>query len=141
MRKQITPIAGACAAAIIALACPRLSAQTTFGASNDPSATIAVEAHGPHETAVSITRVNRGTDALPFSSQTVLRDAATGIAYPLRTFRKSLSKDGRYTITHAIFRGFDGPVARFDLIDPLAQQRALYITRIGEPEVVTASAE
>ena len=139
MRKLHTLIAGASAAAVIALACPALNAQTSFEASNDPSATIVVEPLDTKRTAVSITRLYREGEGTTFSARTVLRDPVSGIAYPLLHYRTSISKDGRFEIVQAIFRGFDEPVERFDLIDPRAQQQALYISRITTSEVITAS--
>ena len=131
MRKLHPLIAGASAAAVLALACPRLAAQTTFGASNDPSATLAIE-HADAALVVSVRRLRRSAGQLPFSSRTVLRDAVTGIAHPLRGSTVTISPDGRYESVRARFDATAAESGTFDLIDPIAQQRALYITRVRE---------
>ena len=133
MRKLDTLIAGACALAIAAAACPLANAQTTFGVTNDPSTTICVETLDTDETVVVLSRAYDSYTEAPFSARTVLRDPATGVAYEMRAFRKSTSKDGQLAVVTAVFRGFDTSVRRFDLIDPVAKQQALYVSQIESP--------
>lgn len=141
MRKLNTPIAGACVAAILAVACPRATAQTTFAATNDPSTSIRVETTAGDETLVLLTRANASRTAAPFSARTVLRDPSSGISYEMRGYRAEVSKDGRLEVIRAYFRGFEAPLERFDLIDPVAKQQTLYISQIATGEAITASVQ
>ena len=141
MRKLQTLLAAGTAAAFLAAACPTLTAQTTFAASNDPSTSIRVETREATGTVVVLTRALSAETRMPFTANTVLRDPASGISYELREHRVTTSKDGRLEVVTARFRGLDPAAVSFDLIDPLLQQRALYITQIETGAVVTASAE
>lgn len=131
MRKLNTVIAGACAAAVLHGAPATVTAQTTFAATNDPTTSLSIESLDGEGTLVVLTRGAGSRTSAPFSPKTVLRDPATGISYEMRGFRKTRSKDGSLEIIRAAFRRFDGPVARFDLIDPVAGQQTLYISQIG----------
>ena len=141
MRKLHTLIAGASAAAVLALACAPASAQTTFAATNDPSTSIRVETREAHGTVVVLTRALDAENRRPFTPTTVLRDGASGISYELRDHRVTTSKDGRLEVVTARFRGLDPSVVSFDLIDPIVKQRALYVTQIETGVALTASVE
>ena len=141
MRKLQTLIAGASAAAVLALACPSATAQTTFAATNDPSTSLRVERHATDGTLVVLTRARSARNAMPFTTSTVLRDPASGISYELREHAVAASKDGRLEIVTARFRPLDPAVVTFDLIDPVVKQRALYITRIETEDALIASTQ
>ncbi len=106
------------------------SAQTTFLSTNDPTASLAVEVLPNGQTAVVVTRAIRDDAMMPVSEGTVLRDASSGISYEMRDRIVQVSKNGKLETTTAVFRPFDKGVTQFDLIDPLLQQRSLYITQI-----------
>lgn len=131
MRRLHTLLAAGTAAAFLATACPALSAQTTFAASNDPSTSIRVETRDGSGTVVVLTRAFSAETRMPFTANTVLRDPASGISYELREHRIAASKDGRLEVITARFRGLDPAAVSFDLIDPLLNQRALYVTQIA----------
>ena len=141
MRKLHTLIAGGAAVAVLALSCPKLTAQTTFAATNDPSTSIQVETGEASGTVVVLTRALAGETRMPFTPTTVLRDASSGISYELRDHRVTTSKDGRLEVVTARFRPLDPAVVSFDLIDPIVKQLALYITQIETGGVLTASTQ
>ncbi len=130
MRKTPRLLAGLGALALGLGLTSAASAQTTFQSSNDPTATIAVEVLEGNRTLVTVTRALREETPMTLSPGTVLRDNAGGISYEMRDRHVQVSKNGRLETVTATFRGFDAGVRQFDLIDPMLQQRSLYITQI-----------
>lgn len=130
MRKLQQLAVGLGLLAATACAPSAVHAQTTFQASNDPTASVIVVTADATQTIVVITRSLRDEQPTPFSPASVLRDPHSGISYEMRQSHREVSKDGRLESFRASFRAFDSAVLTFDLLDPARQQQSLYVSQI-----------
>lgn len=119
------------------------SAQTTFRSSNNPAAALSVERVAPSGTVLRI-RQRRGSMAyFPLSQNTVLRDPATGISYPLRGLDSEVLPKGDVEVVTLRFSPFSESVPTFELLDPERPAQALYFkgVRLAAPDEITAAKE
>ncbi len=130
MRKQHRYSASAGLLALAVSIGTNTSAQTTFASSNNPSATLRIEAANHEQTVVHVRQHRDNINYVPLSQNTVLRDKATGISYPLRSLDVSVDPSSKVEVQTLSFSPFLEPAATFELLDPTRPNQALYFKEV-----------
>ena len=127
------------------------SAQTTFSSSNNPAAQLRVERLTEQGTVIRIEQNRSAVGYQALSQESVLRDPATGISYPLRGLDSEVlpactelvDGTGEKEIVTLQFAPFLDPISRFELIDPAAPTQSLYVKGIEftTPDAIASSDE
>ena len=133
MRKLHPSRAALAAWALLACAtATTLGAQTTFRASNDPSAMIEVTRDGEAVTRVTVTQRPTTAGYTAPSTDVVLRDERTGIAYR-PAGRRTRDAAAGLRVTEYEFSGLDGGELVASLVDAHIPGRGLMVSGIELP--------